>query len=436
MTDTPSASVGAGATTRTRSRRGRRVLGLILAVLIILLGLASYLLFRLISVPGDAASEEQTGGLTWVRSIYGMSDAPADQLERAQCAVPDDDGSIWITDGSHRALMHFAADGRYLGQITGPAESPFEAPSRFAIDTDGTFYACETQADTIAVVDRDGNDAGSFGIPKPVSIAVTDDRIIVGAISGFAILDKEGKPIKIVGSRGKGDAEFDYVHGVAVGDDGTIYVVDSFNNRLSAYDKDGKRLWIVRTGKPANSADIVNDSLVATATSDIALKGDDALQLPLNITIDSAGRLVVVDMYDCSLAVFDPKDGSLIAKYGAAGPDDGEFFYPTSVSYDPGRDWFTVADTMNNRVQIVRIPDSSRAVMPAVARAFTGPLRACLLPLLLLILALIVALVMRNRRRRREAAGELEPAAVEPGVGAGSDVIAAHGDEVFTIEDE
>ena len=54
MTDTTPASVESGAAPPTKSRRGRRVLGLILAVLILLLGLASYLLFRLVSVPGTA----------------------------------------------------------------------------------------------------------------------------------------------------------------------------------------------------------------------------------------------------------------------------------------------------------------------------------------------------------------------------------------------
>ncbi len=91
---------------------------------------------------------------------------------------------------------------------------------------------------------------GSFQIPKPVSVAVSEDRVVVGAISGSRFSRSDGKPIKIVGSRGKGDDQFDYVHGVAIGDNGNIYVVDSWNNRLSAYDPTGKRLWIKRTGKP------------------------------------------------------------------------------------------------------------------------------------------------------------------------------------------
>lgn len=395
-----------------RSRRGRRILGLILIVLVLLLGLSSYLLFRLVSVPGGARDAAGSGdaGLVWVRSIYGIDNTAQGALERAQAAVSAADGSIWVVDGAHRELLHFTADGRFIGKNSGPEDAPLDAPSRFAIGPDGLFYVCETAGDAIIVLDAQGNDAGSFKIPEPVSVAVSEDRIVVGAISGFAILSKEGEPIKVIGSRGKEDGQFDYVHGVAIADNGDIYVSDSYNNRLSAYDSEGNRLWIVRTGKPQNSASADSGSLTVPDPTDAALTGDEAMQLPLGLTIDGAGRIVVIDMFDCNLAVFDPKDGSLIAKYGDVGPDDGELFYPVSVGYDADRDWFTVADALNNRVQILRLPGSAdgSGATAAVRRALAGPLRACLFPLLLLLLAMIVAIVLRARRGRR--ADEVLPA--------------------------
>jgi hypothetical protein len=109
-------------------------------------------------------------------------------------------------------------------------------------------------------------------------------------------------------------------------------------------------------------------------------------------------------MYDCSLAVFNPKNGKLIAKYGEVGAEDGQFFYPVSVGYDPGRDWFTVADALNRRVEIVRIPGSSAGAAgttASVSRALASPLRACLFPLLLLLLAVVTYIVVRFVRRRR-----------------------------------
>ena len=175
---------------------------------------------------------------------------------------------------------------------------------------------------------------------------------------------------------------------------------------ISAYDPTGKRLWIKRTGKPQNSAETVDGGpLTVPEPKDAALTGDHAMQLPLGMTIDGAGRLVVIDMFEGTLNVFNPTNGELIAKYGETGPDDGEFFYPVSVGYDKGRDWFTVADALNNRVQIVRLPGSagSNATQAAIRRGLAGPLRACLFPFLLLLLALIAWLIVRAMRKRRAA---------------------------------
>jgi len=417
MTDSTGIQTPEEAPSNVKSRRGRRIMGLIIALLLILMLASSYLLYRLVAVPATSTTTEDSGnGVTWVRSIYGMSDLPKDQLERAQAAVTAQDGTIWVVDGAHRALMQFSADGRYLASLKGNAKTVLDAPSRFAIGPDGLFYICETAGDAIVVMDRSGKDAGSFRIPKPVSVAVSEDRIVVGSVAGFAILDKKGKPIKVVGSRGKGDDQFDYVHGVAIAEDGKIYVSDSYNNRISAYTPEGKRLWIARTGKPANTAKFTEGSLITQGVKGITLKGDNAMQLPLGLTLDGAGHIVVVDMFDCTITVLDTKNGKFIGKYGEVGADDGKFFYPVSVGYDSQRDWFTVADSLNNRVQIIRLPNSASGGQAAasVRRALTGPLRACLFPLLLLILAVIVWLVVRAIRKRKAKSAAQSVVDAEP----------------------
>ena len=219
------------------------------------------------------------------------------------------------------------------------------------------------------------------------------------------------------GSRGKGPDQFDYVHGIAFGPDGSIYVADSYNNRLSAYEPNGKRRWIIRTGAPANSAETSSGHADARNRATIPCwKGADALQLPLGLTVDGAGRVVVIDMYDCCMAVFEPKTGKFIGKYGDVGAEDGQFFYPVSVSYDSGRDWFTVADAFNRRVQIVRIPGSSSgagSAAAAVGRALAGPLRACLFPLLLLLIAIVAYChrALRSPETRRGETGESQSSA-------------------------
>jgi len=392
-----------------KNRRARRALALVLVILILLLGLSGYLLYSALRVPtaaSPAGKSSDTSGVEWVRSIYGTSNDPKDLFGQTQAAVPSADGTVWVTDVKNRArVMKFNPEGQFLGSLeSADASMPISSPSRMAVGPDGRVYICETTLDKIHVLWPNGEDGGSFNVPQPVSVAVNKDRIAVGSVYGFAVLDMKGKPISVNGSRGKGPDQFDYVHGVAFGPDGSIYVSDSYNNRLSAYESNGKQRWIVRTGAPANSAQVTNNMLQSKAPTDTVLGGSSALQLPLGLTVDGAGRVVVIDMYECALAVFNPQTGKLIAKYGDYGADDGQFFYPVSVSYDSGRDWFTVADALNRRVQIVRIPGSSSGAVGAVAtvsRAMTGPLRACIFPLLLILLAAATYAVLRIVRKRR-----------------------------------
>ena len=147
--------------------------------------------------------------------------------------------------------------------------------------------------------------------------------------------------------------------------------------------------------------------LAPPETTGTALTGTNALQLPLGLTVDGAGRIVVIDMYESALAVFEAKTGTFVGKYGDYGAQDGQFFYPVSVGYDRGRDWFTVADALNRRVEIVRIPGSSGGlgVAATVKRSLSGPLRACLFPFLLL-LGIAVWLITWVVRRRRAAVDE------------------------------
>jgi hypothetical protein len=423
MSDTLRAESASDGSASVRSRRGRRILALVLAVLILLLGLSSYLLYSLFVVPGGAGSGGEpvdTGGLTWVRSIYGTSNQPDGLFGQTSAAVPGGDGSIWVTATNSRdALMGFTADGRYRGALrSADASMPLLSPSRLAVGPDGLIYVCETTSDRVRVLRPDGTEAGSFGIPKPVSVAVSEDRIAVGSLAGFAILDKSGKPLEVIGTRGKGDDQFDYVHGIAFDAGGNVYVTDSYNNRLSAYDRNGKRLWIIRTGAPANSAVIEGGMLAPREASGTVLTGADALQLPLGLTIDGAGRVVVIDMYDCVLAVFEAKTGKFVAKYGEAGSDDGQFFYPVSVGYDTGRDWFTVADGFNQRVQIVRIPGSAGG-------------GACLFPFLLLLIAFVTWLIVRFVRRRRAARETEEDVSAPAQPGGLDDVLPDQRAEIF-----
>jgi DNA-binding beta-propeller fold protein YncE len=386
-----------------KSRQGRRILGLVLIVLILLLAAVSVFLFKLIMPAGKIASDpKEAGGLEWVRSIYGWGRAKSRQMTAPNSVAVGPDGTIWTVNPGTMNVIGYNPDGSYRTTLTG-SKTKLIAPTDVGTDPAGNVYVAENTANRIIVLTPQNQELRVLRVQTPTAVTANADRIVVGSVGGFAILDKEGNAVKVVGQKGKGDKDFDGVNGVAIGRDGSIYVVDTYNNRLSAYDRLGNRLWIVKTGNPGNQSDI-NKSMKAAKPS-----GTEAnLQLPEQATVDANGRLVVVDAFDFTLNVFDPKNGRLIHKYGAYGAEDGKLLYPSGVAYDASRDWFSVADSGNDRVQVFRIPGSAPGnTGTTINRLLAGPIRACLVPLALLLLALLIAGINRARKRRAPKQGRV-----------------------------
>jgi sugar lactone lactonase YvrE len=398
---------------RRRIQRTRRILVGVLAVLVVLLLIASFALLQIFQPVGRVASLSEAKGVTWVRSLYGWGTTSDQQFWGPQGVAVGPDGTIWATTQGQNRVVGFNPDGTlsamlYQGKIGDPkSPNAFTYPTAVAVDPSGLIYIADQPRNTVWVVSRDNRIVRSIYVPTPSSIAVTSDRLVVGSAAGFVILSPTGQVVKVIGTQGKGIDQFQGVRGVAIGKDGTIYVVDQYNNRVSAYDRNGVRKWIINTGSPGNNKAVKN-SIVATTSSAPA-----NMQIPAGVTIDGAGRLVIADPFGFDLTVLNAKNGSLIAKYGNPGTIDGQFVYPSSVSYDPQHDWFAVADTQNARVQIIRLPDSGGTALSFVNANLAGPLRACLFPLLLILLVIIVGSInawLRRRRRRRDEAAAQAPA--------------------------
>ncbi len=405
---------------RRRIQRTRRILIGVLAFLVVLLLIASYTLLQIFQPVGRVASTAEAKGVTWVRSIYGWGKGADQQFWGPQGVAIGPDGTIWVTTQGQNRVVGFNPDGSFSSMLfhgkAGDPKSPnaFTYPTAVAVDPTGLIYIADQPRNMVWVVTRDNRIVRSIYVPIPSSIAVSNDRLVVGSASGFVIMTPAGQVVKVLGTQGKGINQFQGVRGVAIAKDGTIFAVDQYNNRISAYDRNGRRKWILNTGSPGNQKTLKKSVAASAVTSSPA-----NMQIPAGLTIDGAGRLVVADPFGFDLTVLSAKNGSLIAKYGSPGTVDGQFVYPSSVAYDPTRDWFAVADSQNARVQIIRLPDSGGAPFAAaINTALTGPLRACLIPLLLILLVIVIAAInawLRRRRRRRAALAQQHDTATAAG---------------------
>jgi sugar lactone lactonase YvrE len=391
-----------------RAQRVRLALAAVLVLLMLLLITTSYFLVQVLTPPGSKQAKARTPeGMTWIRSIYGFGSKPDAQLLAPNDTAIAPNGTIWVTDTQRSRLIGFNPDGSYRTMIhqgpSGSSPAAIGRPVGVDVDENGLIYVADYDTNRVRVFTPNNQAVRDWEVPLPTEVAVGTDRIAVATVNGIALFKKNGELITLLGRRGTGKDDFDIPKGVVFGPDGTLYVSDTLNNRLKAIDRQGKTLWINKYG-PANAGE--------KAKAQEEGKGKGLLQMPAGLTMDAAGRLVLVDPFELVVAVVSPKDGKVIARYGELGDQDGQFLYPTGISYDPARDWFAVADTNNDRVQIIRIKGSGGGVLAALRRAAVGPVWVCCIPLILLLAAIVIIALRRraDKNRRHDSAEQQIPA--------------------------
>ncbi len=127
-------------------------------------------------------------------------------------------------------------------------------------------------------------------------------------------------PVRAIGQRGAGPAQFDEPRAVAVGQDGRLFVADTRNRRVQVLD--------------ANGAFI----------SEI-MGGEAAFVEPFDVVVAASGEVVVLDSDQGWLYRFDQVGHSL----GRIGGPGAQFYHPRGLSIDAFNNLY-IADTGGSRV--------------------------------------------------------------------------------------
>jgi hypothetical protein len=232
--------------------------------------------------------------------------------------------------------------------------------------------------------------------------------LLVGSQKGFAAFTADGEIIGVKGLSGEAVDALDYVSAITLGTDDNAYVIDSYNNRFLKYNRDGDLIYEVKTGAPGNKGVISARSM--TREELVALY-PGAMQLPKGIALDGAGRVLIIDMFDFTIAAFDAETGEYIEKYGQEGIADGQFMYPNDIAYDSRQNIFASAEANVGRVQLFGIDGSSANPLSGLRRQWGDLLSACCYPLLILLLILAIYLITKalaKRHRDTEALYDVE----------------------------
>jgi sugar lactone lactonase YvrE len=164
-------------------------------------------------------------------------------------AVAKADGSVYVSDGGTGRIWQIDA----VGGARIVAEN-LDVPSAIALVPDGSLVVAETGSHTITRVDTKSGQS----------------QLIAGVRGRSGFADGEGSA-----------ALFNGPIGVAVGPDGTIYVADTYNDRIRAVDT-GHKVRTLAGGAEPGMRDASNGA-------------DARFDTPCGIAVEPSGTLVVAD---------------------------------------------------------------------------------------------------------------------------------------------
>ncbi len=246
-------------------------------------------------------------------------------------ALSPDGRLLYVTDMANSRIVALEAMtlktlGTFgAGELSYPHDAEFDARGRLLV--------ADTGNDRIAIYEVNGASARLVselkGLAAPEGVAVTRDGSVLATNvrSGSVSVFRGDKLVASVGQQGSRDGEFSHPHDIDVGADGTIYVVDSGNNRVQVF-----------------------DSSLAHRTSfgpELKLNGPKYLSL-------DADRIWLADEYNHRILLLDHRH-RLLGVLGTGQPGRGAnaFRKPEAVVARAPHLW--VVDTYNDRVLLLQV---------------------------------------------------------------------------------
>jgi len=283
----------------------------------------------------------------------------------------------------------------------GASDGNFKAPSGLALDT-GTdlLYVADTDNDRIQIIDVNGscddnddeylandvcfvdefggqgNGDGEFESPTAL-VLDTGKKLLYVADFGndrIQIIDVDGNCgstelandvcfVDEFGTTGDGDGEFDLPSGLALDTNNDIlYVADAGNDRIQIIDVDG-------TCDDTDDEYLANDvcfvdEFGGSGSSDGKFNSPSGLALDTNTdylyvadTDHNEIQIINIDG-NCSGTAELANDVCFVDKFGEEGDRKGEFKSPSGLALDISSDMLYVADTDNERIQIIDVDGS------------------------------------------------------------------------------
>lgn len=255
---------------------------------------------------------------------------------------------VFVADARNARIQVFDFAGIYQFQFgtQGKQSGQLERPMNLTI-ANNELYVPDYWNDRIEIfmlegtpirtIGHTGSNPGEFKAPGGVAVTENGDVFVADfynqRVQRLNADDSSHSQLGTTGQIGSSAGAFNYPTDVALGPDGTLYVADGYNDRIQRFSRDGQ--FLHKWGGPfAMNIFGPFNGWFATVTS---------------IAVDKEGNVFVVDFYNDRIQKF-TSDGTFLTAFGKEGTGPGELHYPLAVTVADDGTVF-VTDFGNNRVQ-------------------------------------------------------------------------------------
>ncbi len=252
---------------------------------------------------------------------------------------------IYLTDTNNKRVQVLDREGNGLKTFGAWGNKPgeFQFPYGIAADSKGRIFVSDLYIGAVSIFDKDGKFLGYFAektpaeklFLMPAGVHIVDDTVYISDVRKHQVMvfDINGKLLRTIGKPGvKNPGEFKAPNALTTDKEGNLYVVDTGNQRVQVFAKDGKFKMFINGSKDG--------------------KGDSVFVNPRGIGVDSRGNLFVVSNLTHFIYVFD-NTGKQIHVFGGQGDLEKQFSLPNGLHIDE-QDQIYITDTTNQRIAVWR----------------------------------------------------------------------------------
>jgi DNA-binding beta-propeller fold protein YncE len=254
-------------------------------------------------------------------------------------AVVASGGVLYVADPGAKGVHRFDTVAGNYALITAADSVPLPSPVGLARGDAGEIYVTDSQLAQVFVI-RPGEKSAlalrlDVKLTQPTGIAfdsISGQLYVVDTKQHcIHIFARDGSLAGSIGRRGSGDGEFNYPTYLWRTPQGRLYVTDSLNFRIQVFDARGQ--FASKFGRQGDGT------------------GEAARQK--GVATDRYGHVYVVDALFHAFQIFDTT-GRLLLPVGERGHERGEFWLPTGIFIDQDDGMIYVADSYNQRIQVLR----------------------------------------------------------------------------------